>query len=138
MVRQTQNKNYEYYQYGDNDHLRAVAQKSRATALDTTLARFQREEHTLGDTENAAIPSDGEAVHAMAVVIDETNNDVGVFFLTGDGNSVTELGETGSAFGVGSKGTDNQTNLYWDTDQYEIENQTGGEVTYEVIFLRAV
>lgn len=106
--------------------------------LDTVLGRFEREEHTLSDTGKASLFG-GNAVHAMGVVINEDDNDIGAFFFQGDGNAVVELGETGAAFGVGSEGTDAQTNLYWDSGntRYELENQAGGEKTYEVISLRS-
>lgn len=136
MVRETANKTFEYHEYGDNDHLRTDAQESRVKELDRLLGRYEVEEHTLSDTENSAI-SGGEAVHAKITVINEDDDHIGSFFLRGDSNAVVAGDETGSHFGT-SKGTDAQTNVYWDSDQYEVENQTGGEVTYEIIIERSV
>lgn len=138
MVRSTDNNEFDYHEYDDNDHLRQRAQEQRTKDLDTILGRFEREEHTLADTGNAAI-SGGEAVLGHAHVYDESNDSSAVFSLLGGANSVTLAHQAGSTtFAAGSKGTDSQVNVYWDTDQYEVENQTGGEITIELVLTRAV
>jgi len=107
-------------------------------ALDTILGRFDREEHTLADTETAAIAG-GEAVLARAFLFDGSNDDVADCFLRGDGGEVAGMSTTNGAFdSIGGQGTDGQTNVYWSGSQYEIENQTGGDVTYEVMLVRLV
>lgn len=138
MVRETTNKSFDYYEYDDNDHLRQRVQEQRAKDLDTILSRVEREEHTLADTGNAAV-SGGEAVLGHLNVYDETNDSSAVFALLGDANSVSLAHQAGSTtFAAGSKGVDAQFNVYWDTDQYEVENQTGGEITVETVLTRSV
>lgn len=194
--------------------------------LDTLLGRFERQEDTLSDTGKAAI-SGGEALNALAFVVDESNNSAALFSLQGGGNAAKKLWEdarnteleatqtqdvasvssqttntftisvTGAETGdpvsvsppsginsslvvsayVSSSDTvtvqvtnptsgaidpssgdytvkafdqstsftttednDTTTNVYWDSGntRYELNNETGGEATYETILVRAV
>lgn len=104
--------------------------------LDTLLGRLEREEHTLADDGIAALFG-GEAIHALVAIINEDDDNGALVWLQGGGNAVTIINDHATAYGT-SKGTDASTNVYWDTDQYELENKQGGEKTFEVIALRAV
>lgn len=106
--------------------------------LDTILGRFEREEHTLSDTNSTALFG-GNAVHALVAILNEDDNNAALVWLQGGGNAVTIINDHATAFST-SSGTDTSTNVYWSSSntQYELENQEGGERTYEAIALRAV
>ena len=111
--------------------------RANLDSLDTILGRFQREEHMLADTESTSIAG-GEAVLARAFLFDVSNDDAGDCFLRGGGGEVAGMKTTNGAFDQGGQGTAGQTNVYWSGSQYELENQTGSETTYEIVLLRAV
>lgn len=104
--------------------------------VNALLSRLEFQSITLGDTEKAAI-SATDAVMGTFFVHDTTNDTSGVYALQGDGNAATNVSAAGGTYGT-SEGTDASINVYWDAgnSRYEIENQTGGEATFEVIAVR--
>lgn len=111
--------------------------RSNINDLDTILGRFEREEFTVSNTNKQKI-SGGEQVLAKAIVIVEDDNEVGEFAFEGDGNNVQEVSDPNSNFGTTS-GSGNNHDVYNDgNNEYVVENQSGSEVTYEVILIRAV
>lgn len=98
--------------------------------------RISYKSHTLADSGKAGLV-DTDKPSGLALVIDTDNNTQAAFFITGGGNSVSELGETGTDYGT-TEDNDGTTNVYYDStnSRYELNNESGGEVTYEVIMLR--
>lgn len=98
--------------------------------------RIEYKSHTLSDSGKAALV-DTDKPSGLALIIDTDNNTQAAYFIQGGGNAVSELGETGTAYDT-TEGSDGTTNIYYDStnSRYEINNESGGEVTYEVIMLR--
>jgi len=89
---------------------------------------------TLGDAEKAGL-NDEDAVNKVVTVVNTDDNTSAVVHLQGGGNSVSILAQSGSTFGT-SEDTDAQTNIYWDSgnSRYELNNEKGGERTYELTY----
>ena len=89
---------------------------------------------TLADAGKAAL-NDGDGVNKVATIVNTDDNNAAIVHLQGGGNAVTILSQTGSSFGT-SEDTDAQTNVYWDSgnSRYEINNEQGGERTYEITY----
>lgn len=112
------------------------ARADLGSAANALLDHVEYNTVSLDDAGKAAI-STTDVVEGLALVIDETNNTQGAFFLQGAGNAAVEFGETGTAYGT-TEDNDGTTNIYWDAgnSRYEINNETGGTVSYRVILLR--
>jgi hypothetical protein len=112
------------------------ARRALGIVVNTILDHFQHSEElpTLADTENATL-FDGEEVTGVAVVFDTTNDTVALVEVQGSTGGATVLASGAGSYGT-SSGTDAQTNVYYNTDHYEIENQTGGDVDYQVLTIR--
>lgn len=137
MADPTTNKSFNNPQAGN--YARAGAGERLVTNwndLDTLLGRLEREEHTLADDGTATLFG-GEAIHALVAILNENDDNGALVWLQGGGNAVTIINDHATTFST-SSGTDTETNVYWSTDHYELENKEGGEKTYEVIALRAV
>lgn len=112
------------------------ARSSLGSAVNALLSRFEYQTITLADAGKAAI-SDTAAVHSQVTIHDTDNDTSATFYLQGGGNAAVELGETGTDYGT-TEDNDGTTNVYWDagSSRYELNNETGGEVTYEVVHTR--
>lgn len=112
------------------------ARKALGLAVNSLLDYFQHSEDlpALADTENAEL-FDGAELTGVLVVFDTANDTVALYEVQGATGGTSLLSSGAGSYGT-SSGTDAQTNVYYDTDHYEIENQTGGEVNYQAITLR--
>lgn len=112
------------------------ARRALGRAVNAVLDHFQHSEQlpTLADTETATL-FDGDELHGVAVVFDTTNETVALVEVQGSTGATSVLASGAGSYGTAS-GTDTQTNVYYDTDHYEIENQTGGDVDYKVLTAR--
>lgn len=112
------------------------ARRGLGADVNALLDHFERKTITLGDTESAALSDDVVTGHAH--IYGQGNDSVVVVSLLGDANGVSIAHQAGSATFGTSSGTDNQINVYWDSgnSQYEIENQSGSELTFEVLTIR--
>lgn len=92
------------------------------------------ESATLSDTNKTGL-NDGDAVNKVATIVNTDDNTSAVVHLQGGGNAVSILAQSGSTFGT-TEGNDGTTNVYWDigNSRYELENQKGGERTYEITY----
>jgi hypothetical protein len=104
--------------------------------VNAILDHFQHSENlpTLADTDNEPL-FDGQELHGVLIVLDTTNETVALYEVQGSTGATALLASGAGSYGT-SKGTDTQTNVYHDTDQYEIENQTGGDVDYKTLLIR--
>jgi len=112
------------------------ARQSLGSSVNALLSHLETQEITLADSGKAAI-SDTAVVGSKATIFDTDNNTAATFYLQGAGNAAVEASETGSDYGT-TEGNDGTTNVYWDSgnSRYEINNETGGEVTYKVVHIR--
>lgn len=112
------------------------ARRALGKAVNAVLDHFQHSENlpTLADTENATL-FDGAELHGVLVVLDTTNETVALYEVQGGTGATAVLASGAGSYGT-SSGTDTQTNVYYDTDHYEIENQTGGDVDYKTLLVR--
>lgn len=108
--------------------------RSNISDIKTLFRGRNTEGITLSDQGKNAL-NDGDAVNKVATVVNKDDNTSALVHLQGGGNSVVILAQSGSTFGT-SEGTDAQTNIYWDSgnSQYEINNEKGGERTYEITY----
>lgn len=108
--------------------------RSNINDIKTLFRGRNTESHTLSDSGKAAL-NDSDAVNKVATIVNKGDNTSALVHLQGGGNSVSILAQSGSTFGT-SEGTDTQTNVYWDStnSRYEINNEKGGERTYEVTY----
>lgn len=112
------------------------ARRALGRAVNAVLDYFQHDEEYVGvaDTNNATIHG-GAEVLSLVLVIDKTNDTLALYEVQGATGGTSLLVSGAGSYGT-TQGTDAQTNLYYDTDHYELENQTGGEVDYEVFSIR--
>lgn len=106
-------------------------------SVNPLLAHFEYTTITLADGEAAALSDD--VVLGVAHIFDRDNDALAVADLLGGANSVSLDRSAGSTtFAAAANGTDGQVNVYWDAGagQYELNNETGGEVTFEVLIVR--
>lgn len=105
-------------------------------AVNAVLDHFQHSEElpTLADTENATL-FDGLELHGVLVVFDTTNETVALYEVQGSTGAATVLASGAGSYGS-AVGTDAQTNVYYDTDHYEIENQLGSDTDYKTLLIR--
>lgn len=89
---------------------------------------------TLSDQGKAGL-NDEDAVNKVATIVNTDDNTSAIVHLQGGGNSVSILAQSGATFGT-SEDTDAQTNVYWDSgnSRYELNNENGGERTYEITY----
>lgn len=111
------------------------ARAELGATINPLLSRLHYEEHTgIADTNSVNILGDGE-VHGIAAVIDRTNDLTALVEIQGDGGGTAILAQSGTHFGTTS-GNDGTVNVYYDTDHYELENQSGGSADFDVVTLR--
>lgn len=92
------------------------------------------ESTTLSDTAKFGL-NDEDAVNKIATIVNTDDNTSAIVHLQGGANSVSILVQSGSTFGT-TEGNDGTTNIYWDSgnSRYELENQKGGERSYEITY----
>lgn len=112
------------------------ARKALGRMVNTILDHFQHSEDlpTLADTDSATL-FDGAELLGLAVVFDTTSDTVALYEVQGSTGDATLVASGAGSFGT-TAGTDAQTNVYYDTDHYEIENQTGADADYQVLTVR--
>lgn len=112
------------------------AREALGRAVNSLLDYFQHSEtyDAVADTNNVTIHG-GAEVLSVVVVFDKTNDTVALYEVQGSTGGTSVLASGAGSYGT-TQGTDAQTNLYYDTDHYELENQTGGDVDYEVFSIR--
>lgn len=111
------------------------ARAALGKAVNAVLSRFHYETHDgVADT-NAVTVLGGDEAHAVAAVIDKTNNLAALVEVQGDGGGAAILAQSGSHFGA-TLGADGTVNVGYDTDHYEVENQTGSDADFEVVSVR--
>lgn len=112
------------------------ARKVIGKAVNTLLDHFQHSENlpTLADTENATL-FDGAELHGVLVVLDTTNETVALYEVQGSTGATAVLASGAGSYSNAS-GTDANTNVYYDTDHYEIENQLGSDADYKTLLIR--
>lgn len=106
--------------------------RSLVTDLDGLLRGRETEEHTLSDGDKAALLG-GNTPDVVLTVVNVDDNTSALVHLAGSGNAVNILAQSGSSFGT-TEGNDTTTNIYWDSgnSRYEINNEKGGDRTYNV------
>jgi len=104
--------------------------------LDASAGQTTRNENTLSDTGKAQL-LDVASTTAKVTVIDETNDEISTWFLRGSNNDAQKLFDSNTAF-ANSEGNDTTVNVYWDSgnSRYEVNNETGGQITVAAIDVR--
>lgn len=95
-----------------------------------------RTENTLADAGKAQL-LDVAQTAAKVTVIDETNDELSEWFLRGTNNDAQLLFDSNSHF-TNVEDNDTTVNIYWDATntQYEVNNETGGQITVAAIDVR--
>jgi hypothetical protein len=97
------------------------------------------ERASVADAGKVAI-SEVDAALGYALIQDVTNDTSAMVYLGGGANTVEILHDSGSGNNyTTTEDNDGTTNVYWDAgnSRYELNNETGGSVTYAVEVLRA-
>lgn len=104
-------------------------------AANAVLDWFEYDTITLADGGEQAISQDGQ-VRAVGVIFDTSADEVALVSFEGDADDVAILAQSDANFVAAANGTDGQTNLYSSSSTYEINNENGSDVTYEVLLIR--
>lgn len=103
--------------------------------VNALLDYFHRDSQTVDDT-NSVTLFDGEEIDAVGVVLDPAAGLHALVEFRGDDGAVNILSQSGAHYGT-TAGTDAQVNLYYDTDHYELENQSGTDgVSFHALAVR--
>lgn len=109
--------------------------RSLTNDLDSLLRGRNKESHTLADAGKAGLNGGAADETVVAHIINVDDGESASVLLDASNDAAKIQSQTNSTFGT-TEDNDTTTNVYWDGDnsQFELNNETGGEKTYDVTF----
>jgi hypothetical protein len=100
----------------------------------SSIARFSGDPNVV--LNNGVLDLGTNAVQGILTVLEVTNGNYAMFTLRGGTNSTQEITDPSGVF-TGTAGTPASTNVYWSAGntRYELQNTTGGTVTYRLFLI---
>lgn len=111
----------------------AIAQNS-ARFLMVTTTRITNDPQSVANT--GVISLGADTTNLGYLVVTNSGNICALFMLQGTNRNVAEINDAAGQFSV-TAGTGSSTNVYWSSgnSRYELQNNTGGTLSYRLIRL---